>query len=396
MRKLVVGEVYILYISVVLTTAVLFLPFLIAEVALQDSWLAVIIGTFVALPFSFFAVSLAMKFPQKGLEEILEEILGKYLGKMITFLYAVLFIYTSALVIRQLEEFFVLAIMPETPPLAFRVLYVLVLMLGVYEGTLAIVRTNIYIFPLGMLVVGLVVGLATTKMSFDNLTPVFVIELERILQGSYLTIGWLLQFPFIVLTFFKYIEKAKLTPNVKKLGLLSVVVTGVSLLFGALGTIAVFGPKQTATMFYPSFSMARTISIGNFLENIEITFVGVWVAGMYICATVYCFMSILLVTSVLKLNDYKKIALPIAGLLFYLPSIVAKDLSSLFTALRQTFPLLTIIFGGILPTVFLILAGIKNKGITSHKLTGEQQQEEENQPTKGNFGEPSSEGEDLP
>jgi spore germination protein KB len=326
-----------------------------------------------------------MKFPEKGLEEILEEVLGKFLGKIIALAYSVLYLYISALVIRQLEEFFVLAIMPETPPIAFRILYVLVLMLGVYEGTLAILRTNVYIFPVGMLVVGLVVGLATTKMSFDNLTPVFVIGLENILQGSYLTIGWLLQFPFIVLTFFKYIETAKLTSNVKKLGLLSVIVTGVSLLAGALGTIAVFGPNQTATLFYPSFSMARTISIGNFLENIEITFVGVWVAGMYICATVYCFMSILLVTSILKLNDYKKIALPIAGLLFYLPSIVAKDLSSLFSVLRQTFPLLTIVFGGILPTIFLILASIMNKGITLEKLKEEQQEEEESQSIKGNF-----------
>lgn len=389
MKKVVAGEIYLLYISVTLSTAVVFLPYLIAGESFQDSWISVLLGTAVALPFCLVGIALANRFPEKGLEEILETILGKILGKVFGVIYAILFLYVSALVIRQLEEFFLLAIMPETPALAFRVLYVLVLALGVYEGTLAILRTNVYVVPVGIVVVGLVVVLATTKMEFFNLTPVFTINLEGILRGGFLVLGWLLQFPLIILIFFKYLETAKLKPRIRLEGILSVVVVGLAMVAGAVGSIAIFGPRQTATMLYPAFSMARVISVGGFVEHVEITFVAVWVAGMYICATAYCFMAILLLASVLGIEKkYKKIALPISATLFYLPAVVARDLSSMFNALRTTFPMLMVIFGGILPTLFLILAVGLNKGVPPKELKKMQKESEKKQPPKTNFGEP--------
>lgn len=395
MKKVVAGEIYLLYISVTLSTAVVFLPYLIAAESYQDSWIAVLLGIVASIPFCLVGIALANRFPEKGLEEILETILGKILGKLLGIIYAVLFLYVSALVIRQLEEFFLLAIMPETPALAFRVLYVLVLALGVYEGTLAILRTNVYVVPIGIVVVGLVVLLATTKMEFSNLTPIFTINFDGILRGSFLTLGWLLQFPLIILIFFKYLETAKLKPKIRLEGILAVVAVGLAMVSGALGAIAVLGPRQTATLFYPGFSMARVISVGGFLEHVEITFVGVWVSGMYICATAYCFMAILLLASVLGIEKkYKKIALPISATLFYLPALVARDLSSMFNALRTTFPTLVVIFGGVLPTLLLILAVGLNKGVPPKELKKMQNESETNQPAKTNFGTPKAESTD--
>lgn len=391
MKKLVAGEIFLAYISVTLTTGVLFLPYLIAGVAFQDAWISVIIGTLGAIPFTLVGLALVNRFPEKGLKEILEEILGKFIGKILGLVYTALFLYISALVIRQLEEFFILAIMPETPPLAFRILYVLVLMLGVYEGTLAILRTNVYVVPVGVIVIGLVVLLATTKMDIDNLTPIFSIELEGILAGSFLTIGWLLQFPLLVLIFFKYLETAKLKYKIRLEGVLSVIVVGIAMIAGALSTTAVFGPRQTATLLYPAFNMARVIEIGGFLEHVEITFVAVWVAGMYITATIYCYMGVLLFASVLGIEkETKKIAIPMAATLLYLPTLIARDLATMFAMLRYTFPALVIAFGGILPTFFLVLSVALNKGISPRELKNLQKEAEKTQTAKSNFGEPKS------
>lgn len=374
-----------LSISVVLSTAVLFLPFIIASVALQDSWLAVIIGTLVAIPFTLFSVALVTRFPEKGLGEIVEELFGKYLSKLVALVYSVFFLYCSALIIRQLESFIVFTLMPETPPLAIRTLFVIILMLGVYEGTLAIARTNIYVMPVGAAVIAIVIGLATTQMSFDNLTPAFTVGLEGVLNGSFFTIAWLLQIPMVILVFFKFIEVAKLKPKIKTEAIITVVLTGGALLAGALGTVAAFGPNLTANILYPSFTMARIISIGGFLEHIEVTFVAVWIAAMYIAATVYCYMAILLITWILGFKDTKKIYFPIAATLIYLPALVATDLSALVVQLRVHFPILSVIFGGLLPFAFLAMAVIMKKGIPPKKLEKMQKEQEENNQAD-NFG----------
>lgn len=379
------GEVYMLSISVVLSTAVLYLPFLIASVALQDSWLAVILGTAVAIPFTLFSLALVTRFPEKGLEEIVEELFGKYLGRLLAVVYALFFLYSSALIIRQVEEFIVLTLMPETPPLAIRILFVLILFMGVYEGTLAIVRTNVYVMPVGAFVIVAVIGLATTKMSFDNLTPAFTVGLEGILNGGFFTTAWLLQIPMVILIFFKFIEIAKLKPIVKKESVFVVIITGGALFLGALGTIASFGPRLTADIPYPSFAMARIISIGGFLEHIEVTFVGVWIAAMFMAGTAYCFMSILMITWVIGFKDTKKISFPIAATLLYLPAAIANDLSSVIHQLRVFFPTLCVIFGGVLPFAFFALAVIMNKGISPKELS-EMQKEQEKKNPKDNFG----------
>ncbi len=386
MKKLAAGEVYQLSLSVVLSTAVLFLPFLIASASLQDSWIAVIVGTIVSIPFTLIAITLVYRFPEKGLEEILEELFGKIMGRIVALLYAGVFMYTSAIVIRQLEEFVIRALLPETPPVALRILFVVVLIYGVYEGTLAIARTNVYVMPVGIVVIGIVIGLATPKMSFDNITPIFTMGIEQILEGSFLTIGWLLQIPLLIMVFFKFIETAKLKPKIKAESVLVIIATGVALLLGALSTIATFGPRQTATLLYPSFNMARVIDVGGFLEHIEVSFVGVWIAAMFICATVYCFMGILMITWVLGLKDYKKLAIPIAATLFYLPAAVADDISHLLDSLRTIFPSMIIAFGGVLPFIFLVMSVVMNKGVPPKELKKLQEESEKNQPEKNNFG----------
>ncbi|WP_353894150.1 endospore germination permease [Proteinivorax hydrogeniformans] len=360
--NLVAGEIFFASISVVLASAVLFLPFLMAKTALQDAWISVLVGTAVAVPFVMISISLLLKFPEKSIIEILDELLGSIAGRIVGVVYAVTFLLSSALITRQLEEFMVISLMPETPAIAIRVLFMIVVYMGIYEGALPIVRTNVYVMPVGFIVICLVILLATPSMTVENITPVLEGGMMPVLEAAFLGFAWLCQIPLVLLVFFKYLNKDKLKPMLKYKGALTVVAVGVALLLGALSTMAIFGPQQTSTMYYPSFNMARIISIGGFLEHIEVIFVGVWIAAAYIATTLFGFMAIITITQIIGIGDYKKIVLPTTAALLVLPGFIIRDVSHLIFVLDSYFPITMIALGAAVPLILLLLAAAKKSG----------------------------------
>ncbi len=62
-----------------------------AEAALQDAWISVILATLLAIPFVVLSVTLMLKFPQQSLAEITQEVFGNLPGRVIGFIYSVAF-----------------------------------------------------------------------------------------------------------------------------------------------------------------------------------------------------------------------------------------------------------------------------------------------------------------
>ncbi|WP_350342693.1 endospore germination permease [Proteinivorax tanatarense] len=360
--NLVAGEIFFAAISVVLASAVLFLPFLMAKIALQDAWISVILGTAAAIPFVMISIALLLRFPEKSIIEILDELLGSILGRVVGVIYAITFLLSSALIISQVEEFITISLMPETPAIAIRVLFMLVIYMGIYEGALPIVRTNVYVMPVGFIVISLVILLSIPNMSGENLTPVLAGGIFPVIEGAFLGFAWLCQIPLVILVFFKYLNKDKLKPILKLKGALTVVAVGFALLLGALATMAIFGPQQTSTMYYPSFNMARIISIGGFLEHIEVIFVGVWIAAAYIASTLFGFMAIITITQIIERKNYKTILVPTTAALFVLPSFIIRDISHLIFVLDSYFPIAMISLGAIVPLILWLISLAKAKG----------------------------------
>lgn len=279
-------DVILLSITVVISTAVLFLPYLSARAAGQDAWISVLLAGGIAIIPAWCVGVVMARFPHRSIIEALPKLLGKVLGKALGLGLLAVFFFSALLVVWQLEEFIIGTLMPETPEIAVRIIFVLAVVYTVLHGAVPLLRTNVYIVPVGIIVIGLVIGLPMARMNPGYLLPILEQGPGPMLEGTALLFGWICQVPLVIMMFHRFVENKYLKGTGVK-SIKGVIVVTLALLVGALGTVATFGPRQTASTYYPSFSVARIITVGAFLENIEVTFVGVWIAAMFVTGAFY-------------------------------------------------------------------------------------------------------------
>lgn len=273
-------------IAVTVATALLYTPYLAAAIAGQDAWISVILAAILALIPAFATGALMERFPNQSINEMLVRLLGNPLGKLVGLAYAAFFLFSAALAMWRLEVFVARFLLLDTPVLAIRLLFMLAVGYAAISGPVSLIRTSSYIVAAGFVVIILVFILPLRRMEFFYLTPFFEHGAGGMIEAAIMLTGWLCQIPLVVMIYHQYVQgKDRMGTGLK--AILAVILSALAMGLGILGPLAAFGPKQTASMFYPVIELARIASLGNFLEHIEVALVTAWIAGIFVAATFY-------------------------------------------------------------------------------------------------------------
>jgi len=203
--------------------------------------------------------------------------------------------------------------------------------------------------------------LPAARMEASYLFPLFEFGYRRILDAAVMLAGWLCQIPLVIFMFNKYVQEKSRMGYVKKV-VLAIILSTFALELGALGALAAFGPVQTASMYYPAFEVARIISLGTFLEHIEVIFVAVWIAGIFVAAAFYVHALTDAMSNILNFRGkvWKTVIIAATILALVIWPFFFRDLSFLIliVVIRDYGAVLTGIFGGVLPLVILARAAM--------------------------------------
>jgi len=355
MNRVSIMEVVFLSVAVTVSTAVMFTPYFAAQVAGQDAWISVLVSGLLAVIPAWAAGTLMNHFPQQSIIQALPKIFGRILGTLVALMFAAYFIFAAALALWRLEVFTVRFLLTETPQLAIRTLFLLCVALAAFSGTTPLIRTSAYIVPVGVLVIILVIGLPISRMNPTFLFPVFESGYRPMINAAIMLLGWICQVPLVIMMFQRYVQAKFLVNSVKKI-ILGVVISTFALELGAAGTLAAFGPIQTASMFYPAFEVARIISVGAFFERIEVIFIGVWIAGILVTAAFYVQA---FGDSIAQIVNFRgksaKMAIYVSTILLLISWPLFFDLSFLqiIAIIRDYGSVAGIAMGGILPLIML-------------------------------------------
>ena len=160
--------ILLLCFTLVVSTAVLFLPAITATTAGRDGWISVLtVATAYGLLVAWVIIKLGSKFPDRTLVEYAPVIFGPYLGKLIGVAYVFWFTHINSVIVREFGDFLLASFMPETPLIAF---IIMLLILGAWatkSGLEVICRSNEFIFPLFMLSVTVIFILAAWEADFS-------------------------------------------------------------------------------------------------------------------------------------------------------------------------------------------------------------------------------------
>lgn len=294
--------------------------------AKRDAWLVVLIGMFISLIIMSFYLYLMSLLPGKNIYQIIEYCFSRKVAVLFALVYLSYFIYISSRVIRDFGELITSAILPATP-IEFTILmlmlvigYILYLGIEVLGRTAEIFSPYMFVFIL-LLFIFLYAG---EKINLTNVQPILSSGIKPILKSA---IPSIIAFPYgelIAFTvIFAHIGDFKIT---RRVCLISVFVASLILLSSVFLIIATLGENTAARANFPLLIAARLVSIGEFLERIDVLVVFIMMLGILIKSSVFLYGGLKGIEYIFKI-PYRYFAMPVSCIVAMFSIFITLDFS---------------------------------------------------------------------
>jgi spore germination protein KB len=348
--KISAFQLSLLSITAVIATADVFLPSYVAQEAQQDSWISVILGTASSMLIVMMFLALGLSFPDKTIIQYSCDILGKPLGKLVGFIYLYYLVDIGSAVAR---EIFVTAFNPESPLIIYPLITLLVASYAVTKGLEVIARVNEFILPAGIGILAFLAIVNIHESDVRNFLPIMTNGILPPVKGGILIQSWLLEI-VIILQLVPYVRDKK---NIKKYTAISVGILGLSMALGVL-IFAVFG-RMTGRLLFPALEYARFANIGEYVKNLDITIMAVWITGMFIKAAIIYYAIVLGLSQLCGLKTYKTMILPVGLVLLSISMATSERIVSLYNFLHRIMPFYSFFVAFAIPALLLAVAKIR-------------------------------------
>lgn len=351
----------LLLILGVLPTALMSLPAITTTEAGPDAWLSMILATLVGGSVILTTVTLGLRFPEETIVEYSGKIIGHFPGKIIGLLFVWFFLYLNAIVIREFGEFIVTVSMPETPIIVFITTILLISAMAVRSGLEVLGRISIIIFSVIVISFMTMTILITKDLDFSLMTPVLARGFIPPLKGALPPGGWMGETVAIAFIL-PYINKQKVA---YKYGIAAILILAIFLLLAIVLAIATFGAEQVARIQFPTYAVARYISLGNIIERMESLMMLTWVAGVFLKISFYYYITVLAIAQWLKLRDYRPLVFPVGTILATLSILAFDNNPHLISFLGKVWGPYSIPIELMVPLILLIIARVRGVGAKS-------------------------------
>jgi spore germination protein KB len=330
--------------------SLLFLPASMAQEAGPDAWLAVLIGIAagtlpVALPLGL----LARRHPHVNFCKLAEACVGRWPGKLACLLLGGFSLFVCSLVLRNIMDFSAIALLPGTPMLVVGGLVVITIAYAAYSGAEVIARLAALVLLLCLIAFfSMGLGLANELQPL-RVQPLLGHGFMPVLRAAWPLTGWTAEY-IVVAPFVPMVRRpqkalgAMLWGN----GLAALILTGL-----VAWCLMVFTPALTLKFTYPTYSLARQVSVGQFLERLELGLLTVWLSGMVVKAATCLWSAALCTAGTLGIKNTAYIGPVLAVAALGLTTVWPSEMAQAAFSVHQWTPLmLPFEFG--LPLVLLI------------------------------------------
>ncbi len=283
--KISAYQAMVYQVSIVLATAILFVPAITTKHAKQDAWLSVIIACFFGSLQIYTAVSLARRFPNASVVQYAPLILGKVPGKVVGFVYLFYFFYVGYFILQEFAALMSSSYMPLTPSIVFMLVLSLLAVYAAYGGLEVICRMSSVVLTVVLATMALIVLLIVKDIKIWRFLPVLENGFNPILLGAISPGAWFGE-TAVILMLYPFINNKE---KVVKTSLLAILTLFIAMEVVVTGAIGLLGPTETASFLFPTFNMVRRIKLEAlpFLERLDALFMMIWVAGMLIKLTTF-------------------------------------------------------------------------------------------------------------
>lgn len=237
--------------------------------AKNDAWIAITVGGFLGIGIIWFYHKGITLLPGKNLYQLFEFCFGRKASIILAFLYSTYFIYLGSRVIRDVGELITAALMPNTPIEVISITFSLIVGYIIYLGLEVLGRTaeifSPYIFVFIFLVT--IFLLASGTIEVGRIQPVLGEGIRPIAKAIFPNI---MTFPYgELVTFLIVLPYVSNTEYRLRISIIGVCIASLLLIIASILTIWTLGVDTMQRSNFPLLSVARIVSIGNFIERID-------------------------------------------------------------------------------------------------------------------------------
>lgn len=348
----------ILVIVFTIGTTILFIPSILTAASKQDAWLASLLAAGIGAMLAWFYSGVGQSLPGEAPAAACERILGAWLGRAAALWYALFCLLLTALVLRNMGDFIATAILPETPIQMVHLLFLAAVVIAVRAGPETIARTAEIFFPWILLFVAVLVFLLLPKSELQHALPVAETGLRSLLRGAYSIVGT----PYLELVVLLSLYPYMAAESGRTAGFVTGAVVGGLVLTAVVAlSVTVLGPDLTAKQTYPSYVLARKISVGRFLERLESVMAGLWFLTVFFKTAICYYAASLSFAQLFKLSDYKSVTLPLAVIIMVLSIVVYPNTSYSLRIITDVWTMYALTAGLLLPGLLWLTASLRRR-----------------------------------
>lgn len=243
----------------------------------QDSWISLLTAAVICTPlFLIYARIIDLMNGQDFFTCILDWF-GTIAGKIIIGLFVWYFLHLAAIVTRNLSEFMEIAAMTETPQLPLMISILLVAIYLCKSRIQVIGRWSVIGCYITAAIVTITILATLSHMNFYYILPIMEHSPSEILRGA-INIS---AFPYAECVVFLPLMSAVKNNNSYKTFLKAIFWSTAVLITIMMRNLFCIGPHLMVAEYFPSFTCAKIMEIGDFLSRIEGTIsINLVVAGL--------------------------------------------------------------------------------------------------------------------
>lgn len=278
---------WMVLITQIVTMALLALRTTIA-IAKQDAWMSILLGGLFSVVMSLVIVQAGLQFTDQTIIVSIRNMIGKWATRIVLVPYLAFGMLAVGLNMREFMTFVHLAFFSNTPQSVLVIIFFLVVVYLTYQGGIeGIGRCAQLIGPILVAMIAVDHMLNFNFFNFNQILPVYYDSgWQNILSGSFISTCLFSQ-TFVLFILIPFVDQPQ---RVRAGASWAVIFSMVFMTASILTCLMLFGPNLSADMLNPTFEFARFISSMEFIENIDLIVVVVWMMGYFISFSMYLFI----------------------------------------------------------------------------------------------------------
>jgi len=356
-EKISVRQAVILYLLLVFSPSIRFLPTSVAKTGERAGWLTPVFSVLPFICLVYIIQALFKNNKEANLSDIIFKTLGKTFGTVLLILYLIWMMVSLGIFVRYFAEKFLTSVLPNTP-MSFFILTVLAVVFYTMRGGIVYIsRTAEFLFLLFTATFTFLFLCTIPNFEVINLFPITHYDVLPIVKSSYSNISIWGAFTYI----FFFGDRINDKEHIKRFGVQGAVYLVITTLMLLIQTIGVYSYSLVERTSAPYISVIKSISLLRTIERIESISVTSWAIADFVPISVTIYIIASIIKSLFSLSEVKSLASPITIFAFIFSQYIAHNSFELENLTGYICLPAGIIFGFIFPLIFLVVGKVRGK-----------------------------------